>query len=46
METPKYQVFSPAKTQNLLWKAGKPNDHIFGEREQLTCPQWSYQFPS
>ena len=25
METPKYRVFSPAKTQNLLWKAGKPS---------------------
>lgn len=22
--TPKYKVFSPAKTQNLVWKAGKP----------------------
>jgi hypothetical protein len=24
LSTPKYKVFSPAKTQNLLWKAGKP----------------------
>lgn len=22
--SPKYQVFSPAKTQNLTWKAGQP----------------------
>lgn len=24
MMTPKYKVFSPAKTQNLVWNAGKP----------------------
>jgi hypothetical protein len=24
LKIPKYTVFSPAKTQNLLWKAGKP----------------------
>ena len=24
MATPKYKVFSPAKTQNLLWQAGEP----------------------
>jgi hypothetical protein len=24
MRIPKYTVFNPAKTQNLLWKAGKP----------------------
>jgi len=24
LNTPKYKVFNPAKTQNLLWKAGKP----------------------
>lgn len=24
LSTPKYKVFSPAKTQNLLWKSGKP----------------------
>lgn len=24
LATPKYKVFHPAKTQNLLWKAGKP----------------------
>jgi len=24
LSTPKYKVFNPAKTQNLLWKAGKP----------------------
>jgi len=34
LEAPKYQVFSPAKTQNLLWKKGKPTYQLVDPQGQ------------
>lgn len=35
LEAPKYQVFSPAKTQNLLWEKGKPVYQLVDPQEHV-----------